>query len=125
MKIYNFGPNHGEKIEKFDSNFIFSKIIRSNAKVKVSCFHLSANGLVGFHQAVTQQLFLVVKGKGWARGEFPKKIPIAENQTVFWDKNEWHEAGTSTGLTAIVIEGDLMNPSDFMNMDWDGIAKQP
>lgn len=28
-----------------------------------------------------------------------------------------------TGLTAIVIEGDLMNPSDFMHMDYGDIAK--
>lgn len=122
MKIYNFGPDHGEKIDKFNSDFIFSKIIRSTAGVKASCFHLGANGLVGFHEATTQQLFLVLKGKGWARGRLPNKIPIAENQAVFWGKNEWHEAGTDTGLVAIVIEGDFENPSDFMSTDWDGIA---
>lgn len=39
---------------------------------------------------------------------------------MFWDKNEWHEAGTNIGLVAIVIEGDLMNPSGFMYTEWDG-----
>ncbi|NOH02701.1 MAG: cupin [Chloroflexi bacterium] len=125
MKIYNFGPKRGEKIEKFDSDFIFSRITHSNTGVKVSCFHLTANGVVGYHQATTQQLFLVLRGKGWVRGGFPNRIPIAENQAVFWDKNEWHEAGTDTGLVAIVIEGDFMNPSDFMSMDWDGFPNQP
>lgn len=125
MKIYNFGPNHGEKIEKFNSDFIFSKIIRSNGVVKVSCFHLAANGVVGYHEATTQQLFLVLKGKGWARGKFPNRIPIAENQAVFWEKNEWHEVGTDAGLVAIVIEGEFDNPSDFMTAVWDGLAKQP
>ncbi len=122
MKIYDFGSDHGEKIDKFNSNFIFSKIIRSTTEVKVSCFHLGAKGIVGFHQAVTPQLFLVVKGRGWARGKFPNKTPIAENQAVFWDKNEWHEAGTDTGLVAIVIEGEFENPSDFMSTDWDGVV---
>lgn len=107
MKIYNFGPNHGEKIERFNSDFIFSKITRSTAEVKVSCFHLAENGVVGFHEAVTMQLFLVLKGMGWARGNFPNRIPIVEFQAVFWDTNEWHELGTDTGLTAIIIEGDL------------------
>jgi len=122
MKIYNFGPNHGEKIERFNSDFIFSKITRSTAEVKVSCFHLAENGVVGFHEAVTMQLFLVLKGMGWARGNFPNRIPIVEFQAVFWDTNEWHELGTDTGLTAIIIEGDLKNPSDFMNLDWDDVS---
>lgn len=125
MKIYNFEPSHGEKIDNFNSDFIFSKITRSTTGVKVSCFHLGAKGLVGYHEASTQQLFLVLKGKGWARGKFPNKISITENQAVFWEKNEWHEAGTETGLVAIVIEGDFENPSDFMSTDWDNIAKQP
>ena len=125
MKIYNFGPSHGEKIERFNSDFIFSKIIRSTAEVKVSCFHLAENGVVGFHEAVTMQLFLVMKGTGWTRGNFPNRIPIVEFQAVFWDANEGHAVGTDTGLTAIVIEGDFLNPSDFMNLDWDEIARPP
>lgn len=125
MKIYNFGPKRGGKIEKYNSDFIFSKIIRSNGEVKVSCFHLGANGVVGYHEAINQQLFLILKGKGWARGKFPNRIPIAENQAVFWGKNEWHEAGTDAGLVAIVIEGDFENPSDFMGTVWDGFAKHP
>lgn len=123
MKIYNFGSAHAEKLEKFNSNFFFSKIIRSTVEVKVSCLYLDPNGIVGYHEASAQQLFLVIKGKGWARGKFPNKIPIAENQAVFWEKNEWHEAGTDTGLVAIVIEGEFENPSDFMSTDWDGAAK--
>lgn len=122
MKIHHFGPDRGEKIEKFDSDFIFSKIVRFHAEAKVSCFYLDPNGIVGYHQAVTPQLFLVMQGVGWVRDETSGRIPIAQYQAAFWDKDEWHEAGTDTGLVAIVIEGESLNPSEYMQIVWDGLA---
>ncbi|MBL8076711.1 MAG: hypothetical protein JNM55_02015 [Anaerolineales bacterium] len=122
MKIYNFDLEYGEKIEKFNSNFIFSKIIRFHAEVNVSCFYLDPNGIVGYHQAVTPQLFLVVQGNGWVRDQTSGKLPIHQYQAAFWNKDEWHEAGTDTGLVAIVLEGDLVNPSNSMSIIWDDAA---
>ncbi len=120
MKIYDFGPDRGVRIEKFDSEFIFSKIVRFNAETKVSCFYLNPNGIVGYHQAVTPQLFLVVQGNGWVRGDISGRIPIVQYQAAFWEENEWHEAGTETGITAIVVEGETLNPSEYMQINQDG-----
>jgi hypothetical protein len=33
---------------------------------------------------------------------------------VFWDKDEWHKSGTGFGLTAFVLEGELLDPGEFM-----------
>lgn len=121
MQIYDFGMDRGEKIEKFGSHFIFSKIVRLDSPAKVSCFYLGPHGIVGYHQAATAQLFLVVRGDGWVRGKTPGRTPIAQDQAAFWVEDEWHEAGTDTGLVAIVIEGEALNPSEYMQIIQDGL----
>jgi hypothetical protein len=114
MKIYRFDEKTGKRVDKFGSDLFFSRIAWLNGAAKVSCFHLAPNGKVGYHQAVTPQLFLVVQGSGWARDEVSEPIPVTANQAVFWDKDEWHESGTNTGLTAIVIESESLNPSELI-----------
>jgi len=120
LKIYRFDANVGRSIGNFGSNFIFSRVIRFNAEARVSCFHLDPSGLVGYHQAVTPQLFLVVGGNGWVRDETSGKVPISLGSAAFWDKDEWHEAGSNIGLIALVIEGELPDSSEFMPVEWDG-----
>jgi len=115
VKIYNFDAASGEKIDKFGSDFIFSKIVHADKDVRISCFYLRSSGLVGYHQAVTPQLFLVVQGEGWTRGQIDQRIPVSANQAVFWEKGEWHETGTDTVMTAIVIEGESLNLFGSLN----------
>ncbi len=76
VKIFSFDAGVGEFIDNFGSEFVFSKIVRLNADVKVSCFHLGQNGRVGYHQTVSPQLFLVVQGEGWVRDDLPELIPV-------------------------------------------------
>lgn len=120
MKIYRFDADVGQSIVNFGSKFILSKVVRFNAEAKVSCFYLSPSGLVGYHRAIMPQLFLVVGGSGWVRDETSGKIPISVGRAAFWDKDEWHEAGSNTGLLAIVIECELPDPAEFMPVEWDG-----
>jgi quercetin dioxygenase-like cupin family protein len=115
MKIFRFDSDVGRKIEKFESaNFILSAIAHLKTEARVSCIHLGANGVVGYHQAVTPQLFLVTQGQGWVRDETSERISIAPGHAAFWEKGEWHESGTSTGLMAIIVESDLLDPAEFM-----------
>src|SRR4030095_978138 len=113
MKIFRFDREIGREIENFGSvNFILSAIVHLKTEARVSCIHLGANGVVGYHQAVSPQLFLVVQGEGWARDETSDRISIAPGQAVYWTKGEWHESGTSTALMAIIIESVLLKPAD-------------
>lgn len=121
MKIYRFDADVGRTIDIFSSeNFILSKIVHLKTEARVSSFHLGPNGKVGYHQAVKPQLFLVMQGEGWVRDETSERIPVVTGRAVFWDKDEWHESGTDTGLIAIVVEGESQNPSEFMPVVWDG-----
>jgi hypothetical protein len=115
MKLFRFDAGVGQAIGNFGSvNLVFSRIVRPNADVRISCMHLGAQGKVGDHQAATPQLFLVVQGEGWVRGAARDLIPITVGTAAFWEKDEWHESGTETGMTAIVIESEALDPAEFM-----------
>ena len=76
--------------------------------------HLGPGGLVGLHQAEPAQLFLVVQGSGWVRSGELAAVPISAGQAAFWESGEWHSAGSDAGMTAIVVEGESLNPGQLM-----------
>jgi quercetin dioxygenase-like cupin family protein len=115
MKLYRFDAQAGKIISQYDSvNLVMSRIVRTSAAAHIGCMHLDANGVVGYHQAVSPQLFLVVQGEGWVRGEDEWRIAVKAGQAAFWQTGEWHESGTDTGMTAIVIESAELDPASFM-----------
>lgn len=114
MKIYQFNKEVGKKITKFNSDFIMSRIMQTEKAAHIGCMHLDANGVIGYHQAVVPQLLLLVNGEGWVRGETNEYIKVQSGDAVFWDKDEWHETKTDTGLTAIVIESEELNTSSLI-----------
>lgn len=106
MKIYQFDKEVGKKIAMFQSNFVMSKVVQSNGALHVGCMHLPENGIVGYHEAVTDQLFIVVQGEGYVCGNDKVKVPIQAGEVAFWKKGEKHESSTETGMMAIVLEGE-------------------
>lgn len=91
-----------------------SRLVHSES-LHVGCMRLPPGGLVGSHRAATDQMFAAVEGEGWVRGSASERIPIEAGQAVFWESGEEHEAGTDTGLVAIVVEGEGLetNPEDM------------
>ena len=108
MRVFNFGAEDGRCIDRHGSAFVQTRLARS-VGVHVGCIHLAPGGLVGYHPAATPQLFAMVAGDGWVRGEAPARVPIAAGQAVFWDVGEHHEAGTETGMNANVVEGEVLD----------------
>ncbi|MGD6816765.1 cupin [Metabacillus sp. 84] len=111
MKIFQFNKNSGRKITKSDSDFVLSPITRTENAAQIGCMHLEANGRIGYHQAAVPQLLLIVNGEGWVRGESEEYTHVQNGEAVLWDKDEWHETKTDTGLMAIVIESEDLNTS--------------
>ncbi|MFG6496124.1 cupin [Fictibacillus sp. UD] len=114
MKIYHFQKETGKKITKFNSDFIMSHITQTQKTAHIGCMYLEENGVIGFHQAVVPQLLLIVSGEGWVRGETNEYIKVHSGEAVFWEKDEWHETKTDTGLTAIVIESEELTTATVM-----------
>ncbi|HJF32317.1 MAG TPA: cupin [Sporosarcina psychrophila] len=116
MKLYRFDKEEGKKVAHFNSNFIMSRLLKTEKTTQIGCMHLEANGIVGFHQAVVPQLILIVNGGGWVRGDDNLKVNITVGDAIYWEKGEGHETTTDTGLIAIVIESEELAPSDFMTI---------
>jgi quercetin dioxygenase-like cupin family protein len=111
MEIYQFKKETGKKITKFNSDFVMSRITQTQKPAHIGCMHLDENGIIGYHQAVVPQLLLIVNGEGLVRGETDEFIKVQSGEAVFWEKDEWHETKTDTGLTAIVIESEELTTS--------------
>ena len=114
MEFYTFGKESGKQIAKFQSDFIMSRILLTDKEINIGCMHLDENGIVGYHQAVVPQLLLVVSGQADVRNEEDTYFNIKPGDAVFWEKDEWHETKSETGLTAIVIQGNELNPALYM-----------
>ncbi len=117
MKIFRFDPEVGKSIEQYKSSgFIISRVAHLSGEAFVNCAYLSPQGSIGYHQATLAQLFLVMQGEGWVRGEAPDRISIQTGQAVFWGEGEWHESGTETGMIAIIIESANFDPAESMSI---------
>ena len=115
MKLYRFDGAVGVPITRFESrNVVIARGLRTTDATQVGVMHLGANGLVGYHQATTPQLFMVIAGEGWVRGEAGDHRPIVPGQAAFWQIGEWHESGTETGMSAVVVESESLDPSVYM-----------
>ncbi|MBY6037609.1 cupin [Fictibacillus nanhaiensis] len=113
MKIFSFNKDTGKHVTKFNSNFVMSQIVQTQKPAHIGCMHLMEGGIIGYHQAVVPQLLLVVNGEGIVLGKDQVPFPIKAGEAVYWEKDEYHETTTKTGLTAIVIESEELHPASF------------
>ena len=115
MKLFRFDPDVGHNIERFGSRqATLSPLGQVEGKITVACFYLRAGGVIGYHPAAMSQLFMVVQGEGKVRGAEAQWVAIQAGQAAFWQAGEGHETTTERGLTAIVIEGEGLEPGRWM-----------
>jgi quercetin dioxygenase-like cupin family protein len=111
MHIYQFNKETGRDINKFKSNFIMSRILQLSGQCTIGCAYLECEGIIGYHQAPVPQFLLIVNGEGWVRGSDNISHVVKQGDAVFWEQDEWHETRTDSGLTAIIIESEVLNLS--------------
>jgi quercetin dioxygenase-like cupin family protein len=115
MKLFRFDREIGRIIPAFDSqNLVMTPIVKEANSVHVGCMYIGPEGCVGFHQATTPQLFLVVQGEGWVTSEDRQRISIKSGQAAYWEAGEWHESGSHAGMTSLVFESPDLKPEAFM-----------
>jgi quercetin dioxygenase-like cupin family protein len=106
VRRYRFDPAVGRRVTLHGSRFTQAALTGPEGGARAVCLHLPPGGLVGRHRAATRQLFCVVAGDGWVSGPDRERVPVAAGQAAFWEPGEEHEAGTDTGLVAVVLEGE-------------------
>lgn len=115
MRIYRFDTEVGKEIDRFGSvKAVILKVVNLNDEAIVNCVYIRPNGKIGYHQAISQQLFLLVEGEGWVRSESQKELVVREGHAVLWEKDKWHESGNEKGMTAVIIESADIQPAELM-----------
>jgi len=110
VRLIRFDATAGRRIDRYESEFTLSPLTAPGERFKAACFHLPPGGVVGFHEATVPQLFCVVSGSGWVTGADQQRVHVAPFEAAFWEAGEWHESGTDEGMTAVVLEGELVEP---------------
>lgn len=107
MKVFRFDPEVSLPVSAYGSRFRIGPLLGPHARVRVQVLHLPPEGLIGRHDAAGRQLYAVVAGSGWARGEDGQRWDLQPGHAALWEPGEPHEAGSERGLTAVGIEGEF------------------
>lgn len=109
MRRFKFNKERGRRVEAYDSQGATVVHLLRHSEVSAVAIYLQADGVLGMHPAVADQLFLVVAGSGEAITA-KKRCRLSPGTAVLWQRGEEHEtcAGPQ-GLTAIVIEGENLS----------------
>lgn len=115
MRMFRFDPGIAHPITQYESRGVsMGRGIRFEGDARIDCMHISAGGVVGYHEATKPQLFMCVSGSGWVTGTDRRHVPIHPGQAAFWSAGELHESGSETGMMAVVVEGTNVDPPVFM-----------
>lgn len=78
-----------------------------SAEAHLVAVNLSPGGVIGRHPALGRQLLVVLSGEADVSGADSIVRKIGPGEAAVWEPGEEHETRTSTGLVALVVEGDL------------------
>ncbi|CAN5720199.1 hypothetical protein BH24ACT15_BH24ACT15_26220 [soil metagenome] len=83
-------------------------IARSGGEAAISRMRFEAGAILGMHPAAASQLFIVVEGAGWVRVRDHPATDVAVGQVVMWRAGEEHESGSAAGMTAVIVEAEVV-----------------
>ena len=84
--------------------------IFAGAPCQAAVFRLAPGGRIARHPAMVPQILAVLEGSGTVSAESGVEEPIEAGEAVFWSAGEDHETRSEAGLTALIIEGDGLEP---------------
>ena len=114
MEFYKFTTESGHHITEFNSNFYMKQVMMIDEEAKIGLIQLNENGVIGYHQAVTPQLLLIIQGEGLVRSYSEKFYSLQPGEAVFWTQDEWHETKTEKGLIGLIIESKIITSEQII-----------
>ena len=112
MQVLRFPLEDAAPIDRFESQHaMVNPLSRVHGDGAVAVIRLGAGGVVGRHPTVRTQLFVVVEGAGVVSGDDGADVPIEQGQAALWRAGESHESRSDSGMTAVVIEIDEVQPA--------------
>lgn len=68
---------------------------------------LAPGGVIGRHPAAGRQLLVVLSGSAEVAGYEGEVHTIGPGEAAVWEPGEAHETRSPTGMTAMIVEGDV------------------
>jgi quercetin dioxygenase-like cupin family protein len=87
-----------------------SRSIFLGSSFQAAIFRLEPGGRIVRHPAGYPQILAVLEGSGEVSGADGVEQAISAGEAVFWAAGEEHETKTASGLTALIIEGEGLEP---------------
>src|ERR1043165_1927699 len=110
MKLIEFTPEHAQPIELFEIAGASAVALGDGAgEAHVYCLHFEPGGKIGEHPTGFGQLFLVVRGGGWAWGAGGRAPPGAARGFCF-ERAEVQSRGSEPGMVAGGVQVSELNP---------------
>ncbi|GGP09016.1 hypothetical protein [Oceanobacillus neutriphilus] len=109
MKIISFEKEYGASIDTKTTKFTVNRILLDANDIRTGYMYLGRDDKIPFHEALADQLFMIVSGEGWVCDEDENRISLSSGKAAFWKTGEFHAAGTDTQMSAFVIEGKNLN----------------
>jgi quercetin dioxygenase-like cupin family protein len=78
--------------------------------VQAAVFRVAPGGRLARHPATVPQILAVVEGAGEVSGSDGVFEPLTAGEAVFWHANEEHETRSDSGLTAVIVEAEGLEP---------------
>ncbi len=111
MKLFRYNIPE-KRIEMYGSSGAHMMALAQPTRSTAIFIQLKPGGMLGKHEAVQNQLFVVIAGAGEVCGADGVFHPIEAGMAAFWEAGEEHETRSSDGLNAIVIEGENLQPGE-------------
>jgi quercetin dioxygenase-like cupin family protein len=110
VRLVRFDAERGREIDRFGSAGFRLAPVAGLGDGRVACVYLAPGGRIGRHPAVGRQVLAVVGGSGTVCGADGVERSISAGLAAVWEQGQEHETRTDEGLTAIVVEGDRLDP---------------
>ncbi len=114
MERFSFGPDvaFAAGDERLDGVAIapLSQSIFEGSRFQAAIFRVAPGGRIARHPATYPQILAVLDGSGEVSGGSGVAEPIVAGEAVFWSQGEEHETKTAAGLTALIVEGEGLQP---------------
>jgi quercetin dioxygenase-like cupin family protein len=105
MRVIDFSPEHARPIALYESNGASSvNLANGTGEAHVYCVHFEPRGKIGRHPTGFGQLFLVIRGEGWAEGAGGERVSLQAGQGVVFERGELHAKGSDTGMSALMVQ---------------------
>lgn len=107
MKIIDTGEATATAIDEYGSIGFRLAPLAQGDNTFVGTVQLAAAGSIGRHPTVRRQLFAVLEGSAIVAGSDGVETTIGVGQAALWEPGESHSTRTESGVTAIIVEGDI------------------